>query len=65
MDRKINVTDFRDYLKIEQGGVPRPQKRVTFYIDNFGPFVEYFDTADYSKPAFDARVALLIANLPG
>lgn len=64
MDADVNVTDVRDWTKVEQGGAMRDQKRAVFYIGRYGPFVEYFDKAEYSLSALEARVAVLKANLP-
>jgi hypothetical protein len=55
-DLPYDQTDLRDYVRPERDGSQTKQKRLTFYLGKYGPFVEYFDADDFNATAMRARI---------
>lgn len=47
-DLPYEQTDLRDYIRPERDGSQTKQRRLTFYLGKFGPFVEYFGADTFS-----------------
>lgn len=64
-DLTVIHTDIRDYFVPQLDGTVLKQKRATFYIGKFGPFVETFDVEGFSMSVVNARVDALKRELQG
>jgi len=58
-DLAVEITDIRDYTMPQRDGSTLAQKRVTFYLGKFGPFVEYFPVDGFTDLAMRSRVDAL------
>lgn len=54
-DTTFELTDLRDFPTFARDGQVLMQKRVTFYLGKFGPFIEYFDVATFDDDQVRAR----------
>jgi len=63
VDLTPEFTDIRDTVRIERDGTTAREKRVSFYLGKFGPFVEYFDAATFSDGLLRGRVEALAQTL--
>ncbi len=62
-DFTLEITDMRDESSLDRSGSVSVQKRVTFYLGKFGPFVEKFPTENFSDITVRARADALRATL--
>lgn len=57
------ITEMRDYpIPLREGGMLN-QKRVTFYLGKFGPFVEMFPVEGFSSSVVQSRIDALKRQL--
>lgn len=62
-DLSIDITDVRDYSIPQRDGTSLRQKRVTFYLGKFGPFVEMFPSEEFTDTSMKLRVGALQREL--
>lgn len=65
VDLTPEYTDIRDFNVPQRNGSLTTQKRVTFYLGNFGPFVEYFPSDGFTMDVVQERVTQLRQQLEG
>lgn len=63
MDLSFALTDVRDYSVPQRDGTVLTQKRATFFLGNYGPFVEYFPADGFNDAALRPRVDALRREL--
>lgn len=64
-DLTQQITALSDETTFDRSGQPIVNKKITFYLGKFGPFVERIPAADFSMTAAQQRIDQVKMHLQG